>query len=91
MEELRPHTPYFPPSTQPHASSIKLQIWAAYFWDSTSHNSLQVIADSLNILKTSPTAGCELTLAQAHGRQKTWLTANSALPYMQNDILALGT
>ena len=52
---------------------------------------LQVAADSLNILKTSPTAGCELTLAGAPGRQKAWLTANSAHPHMQNGILALGT
>lgn len=52
--------------------------------------SLQVGADSLNILKNSPTAGYELTPAWAPGRQRTWLTANSALPSMQNDILALG-
>ena len=46
---------------------------------------LQVTADN------SPTAGCELTLAGAPERWKAWLTANSALPDMQNDILALGT
>ena len=43
---------------------------------------LQVTADN------SPTAGCELTLAGAPEMWKSWLTAHSALPDMQNDILA---
>lgn len=53
---------------------------------SSSITLLQTAADSSQASEALPDAGREIGLARALGREKAELTADSALPPMQNDI-----